>query len=145
MSTSTKEVEMTGHLIHDAHMTRLDELQRRAEHRRLTSASAAHRTEEPMHATQSISIRRATAADAGAVRRLAALDSAPTPGGELLIAEVQGEPHAALEISSGVAIADPFRPTAELVELLRLRAMALRAAVEPVRRLPRLRAAFRIA
>ena len=143
MSTTIKEAEMTGHLIHDAHLTRLEELQRRADRRRLTSPSAAHRTEEPMPATQSISIRRATAADATAVRRLAALDSAPTPGGELLIAEVEGEPRAALSLDTGVAIADPFRPTAELVELLRLRAMGLRAAAEPVRRLPRLRSAFR--
>jgi hypothetical protein len=40
----------------------------------------------------------------------------------VLVAEVAGELWAALEIGSGAAIADPFRPSAQLVELLRLHA-----------------------
>lgn len=135
---------MTGHLIHDAQLTRLDELQRRAERRRIV-ASSTRPAEEAMESTAAISIRRATAADEAAIRRLAVLDSAPAPRGELLIAEVAGEPRAALELSSGVAVADPFRPTAELIELLRLRATALRGPGEPARRLPRLRSVLRLA
>ena len=36
------------------------------------------------------------------------------------MAEVGGELWAAVEIGSGAAIADPFRPSGELVDLLRL-------------------------
>ena len=66
-------------------------------------------------------IRRAVSADSSAVARLAALDSAPLPTGELLLAEVGHELWAAVEIDSGVAIADPFRPSGDLVELLHFR------------------------
>ena len=69
-----------------------------------------------------LTIRRAIAADAGALARLAALDSASPPTGEALLAEVDDELWAAVEIESGTAIADPFRPSGDLVELVRLRA-----------------------
>ena len=49
----------------------------------------------------------------------------------------------AISVASGATIADPFRPTAELVELLSLRARRLRAATHPRR--PRLRWAYRAA
>jgi hypothetical protein len=81
-------------------------------------------------------IRHASAADADAVARLAALDSASPPTGELLLAEVGHELWAAVEIDSGRAIADPFRPSGELVELLHFRAARMRLEVaEPSRRL----------
>ena len=63
-------------------------------------------------------IRRATIADGDALSRLAALDSARTPKGQVLIAEVADQPHAAIDIDSGKVIADPFRRTDHLVELL---------------------------
>jgi hypothetical protein len=90
--------------------------------------------------TNNIIIRRATAADTRALWRLAALDNAPAPaaGPDVLIAEVAGEPVAAF--ARDRAIADPFRRTAELVELLRLRAHQVDDAVAPSRRLPRLSA-----
>jgi hypothetical protein len=87
-----------------------------------------------------IAIRRATDSDRPVIERLAALDSAPTLTGEILIAEVGDEPQAAIEIASGAAIADPFRPTAHLVELLDVRAALLRKRAG-ARRRPRL--AFR--
>jgi hypothetical protein len=71
-------------------------------------------------------IRRASAADASAVARLAELDSASLPTGEMLLAEVGDELWAAVEIDSGTAIADPFRPSADLVELLHFRAARMR-------------------
>jgi hypothetical protein len=71
-------------------------------------------------------IRRADLADLAALDRLAAVDSAVAPTGDVLVAEVAGELWAALEIESGAAIADPFRPSAELVELLRLHARGSR-------------------
>ena len=70
----------------------------------------------------SLRIRRASAADAAAVARLAALDSAVPPTGEVLLGEVGDELWAAVEIDSGTAIADPFRPSGDVVELLRFRA-----------------------
>ena len=68
---------------------------------------------------QTIILRHATTADERALRDLAALDSQALPAGPFLVAEVEGQPHAALSLSDGTAIADPFEPTAELVELLR--------------------------
>ena len=69
-----------------------------------------------------LTIRRATAADDFAVRRLAALDSAFPPTGDVLIAEMGDELWAALSLDTGHAVADPFRRSGDLVELLRFRA-----------------------
>ncbi|MGH2803058.1 MAG: hypothetical protein ACRDL4_08440 [Thermoleophilaceae bacterium] len=71
---------------------------------------------------RTLTIRRADASDSTALVRLAALDSASPPTGEALLAEVGEELWAALELESGTAIADPFHPTADLVDLLHLRA-----------------------
>jgi hypothetical protein len=73
-----------------------------------------------------VTIRRAAAHDASAIHRLAALDSASPPTGELLLAEIGHELWAAVEVDSGQAIADPFRPSGDLVDLLRFRAERLR-------------------
>ena len=67
-----------------------------------------------------ITIRTAREADAAALHRLAALDSSHVPAGDLFVAEVGGALVAAA--STSAVIADPFRPTADIVELLRLRA-----------------------
>jgi hypothetical protein len=75
-----------------------------------------------------MTIREASATDRRALVRLAQRDTSPVPGGRLLIAEVDGEVRAAIEVDSGRAIADPFRPTAELVDLLRRRAAQIRDA-----------------
>jgi hypothetical protein len=73
-------------------------------------------------ALETIQIRPARAADAAPLLRLAALDSAARLRGEIVVAEVGGEILAALALDDGRAIADPFRLTADLVELLRTRA-----------------------
>jgi hypothetical protein len=70
---------------------------------------------------KTLTIRRADAADAAALYRLAALDSSYPPTGEMLLAEVGDELWAAVDVDSGAAIADPFRPSGDLVDLLRLR------------------------
>lgn len=79
-----------------------------------------------------VTIRPASprADDAPALARLAALDSQRLPLGPLLIAEVDGEPWAAIALETGRVIADPFRPTAALVALLRGRAAQLTATQE---------------
>jgi hypothetical protein len=73
-----------------------------------------------------LTIRRATAADAFALKRLAAIDSAAPPTGDVLLAEVGNELWAAVSVESGSAIADPFRPSGDLVDLLRFRAERVR-------------------
>lgn len=72
-----------------------------------------------------LTIRRAHDGDADALRRLAELDSSRPLEGEVLLAELDGTPVAAVELGSDRVVADPFRPTAEVVELLRLRARRL--------------------
>jgi hypothetical protein len=72
-----------------------------------------------------VTIRHAFPDDAEAVARLAALDSRRVPAGPLLLAEVGGMPWAAVALVTGATIADPFRPTAELVDLLHRRAAQL--------------------
>lgn len=75
-----------------------------------------------------ITIRPAYADDEPAVRRLAALDSAPVPRGPLLLAEVDGELRVAVSADGGKAIADPFHRTLELVALVRDHLMRAAAA-----------------
>jgi hypothetical protein len=76
--------------------------------------------------TNALTIRPADLADLAGLDRLAALDSAPAPTGDVLVGEVGGELWAAVELDSGAAIADPFRPSADVVELLRLHARGAR-------------------
>ena len=71
---------------------------------------------------KTLTIRPADPTDLAGLNRLAALDSSSPPTGEVLVAEVGGELWAAVELDSGTAIADPFRPSGELVELLRVHA-----------------------
>ena len=69
-----------------------------------------------------ISIRPASPADLPAIRRVAERDSRPVPEGAILVAAVDGEIRAALSLSSSEAVADPFHPTAALVDLLSMQA-----------------------
>jgi hypothetical protein len=73
-------------------------------------------------------IRAARGSDGPALRRLAALDSRPVPEGRLLLAETDDEVVAALSMDTGDKVADPFRRTADVVDLLAFRAARLRAA-----------------
>ena len=75
-----------------------------------------------------ITVRVARAEDAAALVRLAALDSAELPRGAVLLAESDGAPLAALPVSGGSSIADPFQRTLGVVQILELRAAQLRAA-----------------
>jgi len=70
-------------------------------------------------------LRTAGPDDQAALRRLAALDSRRPPQGHVLVAEADGEIHAAIAAEDGHTVADPFRPTADMVLLLRGRAQAL--------------------
>jgi len=71
----------------------------------------------------SITIRHKTQEDEFAVLRLAQLDDRPVPQGDLLLAFVDGELAAARPIEmKSAAVADPFRRTKEILEMLDLRA-----------------------
>jgi hypothetical protein len=89
-----------------------------------------------------ITIRRA-APGAPEVRDLAELDSVRVPAGDVLVAEVGGEPVAAIALDGAPAFANPFRPTATVVALLEARAAQVRGVAAPAwgrRRHRRLRA-----
>jgi hypothetical protein len=78
-------------------------------------------------------IRMAHPDDDKMLGRLAQVDGRPPlDHSRLLVAEVEGEVLAALPLDGGAPFADPFRPTASLVEMLKLRAAQLLA--EPPRR-----------
>jgi hypothetical protein len=71
---------------------------------------------------RAITIRYAQIEDGFALARLAALDDRPPLTDAALLGFMDGELKAAVAVTDGHAIADPFERTAELVELLRLRA-----------------------
>jgi hypothetical protein len=85
-------------------------------------------------AADDVVIRAATPADSAALVRLGALDGNRSAGQLLadaaadhavLVAEVDGSLEAAVELDGGLAIADPFRPTALDLHLLSIRARQL--------------------
>jgi hypothetical protein len=69
---------------------------------------------------QEITIRHATHEDMRAVLQLAALDDRPAPRGDALLAFVDGELAAARPLDGRTPVADPFRHTAHLLDLLEL-------------------------
>ncbi len=73
-------------------------------------------------------LRPAHLRDAESLIRLAELDSAAPLDGDVLLAERDGRIVAARELRSGRIIADPFRPTADLLALLEARAALLHGA-----------------
>jgi hypothetical protein len=90
--------------------------------------------------TAPLVVRPATPADAAALADLAALDSARPLEGDVVLAEAGGGVVAALS-ADGRAIADPFALTADVVDVLRVRARSLsddRARGGALRRLARL-------
>jgi hypothetical protein len=80
-----------------------------------------------MHPSHSIVIRQAVEEDGRTLAGLAILDSRDELTGPALLAEVDGVARAALDLRDGSVAADPFSPTTELVELLRLGARGLDA------------------
>lgn len=76
--------------------------------------------------TPTVTVRAADEGDTQTLMRLAALDSAPLPEGPALVAELDGHAVAALPLDGGRAVADPFRRTSALIELLELHAAQLR-------------------
>lgn len=77
---------------------------------------------------QTVTIRRASAADASQLAELAALSDRRVPTGPVLVAQVEYDLVAALPLAGGPALADITRATADVVQLLELRSEQLRRA-----------------
>ena len=80
------------------------------------------------HQYETVTVRLARPVEHGALARLAELDGGRVPQGSVLVAEVGGSVLAARSLENGASVADPFRPTAHLIELLELRSIHLRNA-----------------
>jgi hypothetical protein len=87
-----------------------------------------------------ITMRPSDDRDRDVLRRLAQLDSTQVPPAPLLVAEIEGQPVAAVSLTTGESFADPFSRTGEVRALLELRAAQLRRRDPEHRRRPRLRA-----
>jgi hypothetical protein len=85
------------------------------------ASTAAHLGFASLRLT-AVTIRLGHESDLAQLERLAERDTRPLPSGELLVAERDGAIHAALSLDTDDVVADPFKPTAELVELLRAHA-----------------------
>jgi hypothetical protein len=68
----------------------------------------------------SIRASRGEGADGESIRRLAVLDRRPPPRGAVVLAEIDGEPIAAVALTDGHGVADPARSTPALLGHLRL-------------------------
>ena len=66
-----------------------------------------------------ITVRPYLPNDKRSLERLAELDDRRVPAQPVILAEVRGRVVAALSERTGEAVADPFEPTAHLVEMLR--------------------------
>jgi hypothetical protein len=99
-------------------------------------------TDETQLQPGSIVIRQTRPTDTDELRLVAQRDSQPVPDGEMLVAIVNGEIRAAISLSTGEVIADPFHPTEQLVRMLALRRSQMHGEVaRPRRGLRRLRLA----
>ena len=76
----------------------------------------------PMSSPVSLSLRHATPADSRAVAYLSELDEAERLTGSVLLAFDGDRPVAAMSLDDGRTVADPFTRTANVVDLLRVRA-----------------------
>ncbi len=113
-------------------------LMAKARRQELLHAAAKRRSDVPVAEPLwgPIVIRVATANDRASLERLAALDSTDRPTGTTLIVERLERPVAALSLSDGRVVADPFIATRDIVALLTLRAQQLGAPIRsgPLRR-----------
>jgi hypothetical protein len=95
---------------------------------------APHQSQGERHRLEAwerpVTIRLAAAADIAALEQLAQLDTRALPPGPHLLAERDSHVEAAISLSTGELVADPFRRTVELCDLLRVHAGDLRVRSE---------------
>jgi hypothetical protein len=80
-----------------------------------------------MYPSNAYPIRRSHEADTETLRRLGELDSQRPLEGPALIGYMRGHPAAAVSLTDGRVIADPFENTDHLTQILRMRFDAFRA------------------
>jgi hypothetical protein len=129
-------------LINQLAAERSAELRRHAESRRrfrFGRKGRASRRRGAHSRIANVTVRRLDhrPADRAALDYLADLDSREPLEGEVLGAELDGALVAAISLTTGDAIADPFTPTDEIRSLLELRARQLRGRGARLRRLAR--------
>jgi hypothetical protein len=78
-------------------------------------------------ATAAITLRLAARSEEPAIEKLGELSGRERTSGRHLVADVDGEPWAALPVSGGDPLSDLFRPALELIALLSRRAAQLDA------------------
>ena len=99
---------------------------------RIEAAARHRREEELIHPApepdgyESVTVRLARRRDAAALRSLSQLDGRGELTEPVLVAEVEGHLLAARSLADGASVADPFRHTAHLAEMLALRSVHLR-------------------
>ena len=108
-----------------AQTARTDDFRRRAARDPRHDDAAASKKRGAELDRHRITIRAGRADDCRALVRLAEMDSTELPPEPRLVAEIDGAVRAALSLRTGDVIADPFHPTAAVVELLRVRAAQL--------------------
>jgi hypothetical protein len=109
-----------------AHVIVEDRIEAAERYRRKKAARGLRADEQDLFG--SVTVRIAADGDRRAVRRLAERDGRAIPRAPLLVAEVDGALLAARSIEDGTSVADPFRHTSHLSELLALRATHLKNA-----------------
>jgi hypothetical protein len=134
MTTSMTSLAAREHVADLRRVADHRRLRRVAAHRRPIAGTRAPWNSEAMNAP-AVSLRIAGADDEQVVRDLAALDDAPAPQGDVLLALIDGEAVAALSLRDGHVVANPFVPTEAAVALLRLRAQHV-SSRRPRRRRP---------
>src|SRR5687768_3827266 len=97
--------EMQIQIVRDQASERLRYAARRRDHR--PAASVGRET--------AVCIRLAGEGDAAALKRLSELEGRALPAGDALVAAIDGRVLAAIGVTDGDALADPFQHTAGLV------------------------------
>lgn len=108
---------------------RLIAQERAEEFRRAATERAAARHISSVRAPlmSPVTLRFGFPDDVAEITRLATLDSSLPPRSPVLVAEVAGRLRAAVSLSDGSVVSDPFFPSAAVVDLLRARAGQLTA------------------
>lgn len=91
------------------------------------------------HAMSPVVIRISKTADQAALQYLAELESVLPFTGAALVAEIDDRVVAGISLATGREVADPFVPTSEILELLRIRMRQLKPRLAPRGRFATLR------
>lgn len=106
-----------------AGLDRMDGFRRDAERYRRARAASLH---PPQTVRTAIQLRLSACRDE--LERLAALSERQVRDGDWIVADLDGEPVAAVSVEDGTTLYDPFRPTSQVVSLLQLRRKQVLAA-----------------